>query len=69
MLPTRYVSGKHKFFMRNERSLLPPFLQLSYESPPLGAWDALLLEVVRVKAVVDDRLFDPFQQIVAIFLA
>jgi hypothetical protein len=54
--------------VRNKRSLLLPFLLLSCESPLPGAWDVLPLEVVGVEQVVDDHLFDPFQQIVAVFL-
>jgi hypothetical protein len=45
-----------------------PFLQLSCEFPPVGAWDALLLEVIGDEPLVDDHLFYPFQQISAIFL-
>jgi hypothetical protein len=55
--------------VRKVRSLLLPCPYLSYEFPLLGVWDELSPEVIDDEPMVDDLLFDIFQQISAIFLA
>uniref|UniRef100_A0A2N9GLE2 glucose-1-phosphate adenylyltransferase n=1 Tax=Fagus sylvatica TaxID=28930 RepID=A0A2N9GLE2_FAGSY len=49
---SHYVFGECKLFVRNERFLLLPFLQLSHEFLPVGVSEVLPLEVVAILCVV-----------------